>query len=185
MFAIAMVSTVLLVSNADVPTFADKPKVPKAFQNSVTTINPNMDSSRPYKLLLEGTIASIQTYEEGHMQFMLSGPFKLMVKGGDNAKTRIDSTFTMVAIDGTHYHKMSLRDFKLLSMTQTEITGTVDLYGIHGDEEPFVVGEDAPVTIHVLNGVVFTIDIDSDAIGGHFGTGPIYGEITKLKQRGI
>jgi hypothetical protein len=131
----------------------------------------------PEKLKLKGHISSIQTYDSGE-PFMLSGPFDLKING---EKSSVKSTFTMVGIDGEHYHKMILKDFKLSNLDENTVTGTIDVYGKHGDAPAFVLADDAPVTIEILNDVVFTINIDKDAVHGHFGNNPMYGEVIKLK----
>ena len=110
---------------------------------------------------------------------MLSGPFELKVNGD---KSSVKSTFTMVGIDGEHYHKMIWKDFKLSTLDGNTLTGTIDVYGKQDDAPAFVVADDAPVTVTILNDAVFTVSMDKEAVRGHFGNNPIYEEAIRLKN---
>lgn len=89
---------------------------------------------------------------------MLSGPFELKVNGD---KSSVKSTFTMVGIDGEHYHKMIWKDFKLSTLDGNTLTGTIDVYGKDGDAPAFVVADDAPVTVTILDDAVFLLSVST------------------------
>jgi hypothetical protein len=150
-----------------------------AMSSSPAGLNNAYASSQPQTLLLRGSIASIQTYSDGE-PFMLSGDIKLVA--APSGFSPVTSTFTMVKINGEDYHKMILKDFRLSHMDQNTIVGTIDVYGKRGESAPFIVGNDAPVTIDILNDVVFAINIDKDAVHGHFGNNLIYGKVLNLRN---
>jgi hypothetical protein len=164
-----IISMILLLAVVPIITMSSSP----------AGLNNAYASSQPQALLLSGRIASIQTYDSGE-PFMLSGDIRLIA--ASSGISRVTSTFTMVKIDGEDYHKMILKDFKLTDIGHNTIVGTIDVYGKHGDSAPFIVANDAPVTIDILNDVVFAINIDKDAVHGHFGNNPIYGEVLNLRN---
>ena len=91
---------------------------------------------------------------------------------GDNS-TVFDTSFEMIKTDGTSKHTHTITNFDLVDTlnqnnhTVFNGTGTISM-----PQGPVT---EVPISIQVMNNTLGIINIDSNKIDNHFGTGPIYG----------
>jgi hypothetical protein len=53
------------------------------------------------------------------------------------------------------------KDFKLSTLDGNTLTGAIGVYGKHDDAPAFVIADDAPVTVTILNDAVFLLSVST------------------------
>ncbi len=129
---------------------------------------------------LRGNIANVQL-DGGEPAWIQSGIWVLRVLSDGN--TSFIARISMVATDGTSAHTHTISGFSLQDdFAESDgirvIEGTADLTAPTGR------AEDVSVIVKVLNGAAIAVSIDQSALGGHFGSGPLYGTVSKVSAAG-
>ena len=125
---------------------------------------------------LFGRTIGIVDDENAKPLWIISGIWKTNLSNqtqtGDNS-TVFDTSFEMIKTDGTSKHTHTITNFDLVDTlnqnnhTVFNGTGTISM-----PQGPVT---EVPISIQVMNNTLGIINIDSNKIDNHFGTGPIYG----------
>ncbi len=125
---------------------------------------------------LFGRTIGIVDDKNGKPLWIISGIWKTNLSNqtqtGDNS-TVFDTSFEIIKTDGTSKHTHTITNFALVDTlnqnnhTVFNGTGTISM-----PQGPVT---EVPISIQVMNNTLGIINIDSNKIDNHFGTGPIYG----------
>ncbi|NWG37553.1 hypothetical protein [Nitrososphaera sp.] len=129
---------------------------------------------------LRGNVANVQL-DGGEPAWIQSGIWVLRVLPGGDAS--FIARISMVATDGTSAHTHTISGFSLQD-DFTEGDGIRVIEGTADVTAPTGRADDVRVTVKVLNGAAVAVSIDPEALGGHFGTSPIYGTVSKASSAG-
>lgn len=122
---------------------------------------------------LRGQISSIQL-EDGQPQWIQSGIWVL--RAPDDESASFIARINMVGVDGTSAHTHTISKFEA-----QDITSERSIYTVSGTATVTTSGgsvSGVPLTISVMNHAVAALQIDPEALDGHFGQDPIYGTVS-------
>jgi hypothetical protein len=127
---------------------------------------------------LFGRTIGIVDDENGKPLWIISGHWKTNLSNqtqntANNKATVLNADIEMIKTDGTSKHTHTITNFDLVDASNQNNhtvfngTGTISM-----PQEPVT---EVPISIQVMNNTLGIINIDSNKIDNHFGTGPIYG----------
>ncbi len=137
-----------------------------------------------------GTVASLQNDASGRPTWILSGQWSLEESKSKPATVAFNTTFDMVGIDGAALHTHTISSILNITNISNSINNNTHLSSttINGTTRLFPVGLlnmigayniNVPVSIKIIDRSTFSLWIDPNKIGYHFGNTPIYGIVTK------
>jgi hypothetical protein len=144
-----------------------------------------------------GTVASLQNDASGRPTWILSGQWHMFVlkpspeeSKSKPATVKFNTTFDMVDIDGAALHTHTISSILNLTNISNSVNNNTHLSSttINATTRLFPVGLlnmigayniNVPVSIKIIDRSTFSLWIDPNKIGYHFGNTPIYGIITK------
>jgi hypothetical protein len=144
-----------------------------------------------------GTVASLQNDASGRPTWILSGQWHMLVLKPSPEESKLkpatvafNTTFQMVGIDGAALHSHTISSIVNLTNITNSVNNNTHLSSttINGTTRLAPVGllnmiggynVDVPVSIKIIDQSTFSLWIDPNEIGYHFGNTPIYGIVTK------
>jgi hypothetical protein len=141
-----------------------------------------------------GTIASLQSDENGNPTWLVSGHWKASMtedkyatEANATKSAKFNAAFDMGMTNGSAQHQLRIYNFTLTNMSMPDMSknmSTPDNSTMVFDGTATVTMrdgpvQDVPVTITVIQGNVISINVDPSMVNNHFGDTPLYGIVKK------